>query len=379
MTTQRPTTDDAQRVRARWPCPQSIRPARLPRRFASLPLVVLLGFLASCGGPADPARSSKIGLKDLETRYPASRFIRGVGQSDVGRREAELDARRVVAEQISSEIRSHLQVTNESVGGVETARVRASVEASADFAYGELIEIIDRATICVGARCEALAVLERGRATDALEALYAAERPSFVAAADAALSATELAEFTRSFRVAGESFDRLAPLARQIAVIARAPFPPHIEDRVRSEALLAERARRLGDVRITLILTSVEPAPLRETLSAAFSAAFGALGLQARPGATCESGLAFEPTASMKCGLGMLGPSCELAMTGRLKRCPAAGAEGGLSDLDFADLKLRGVHPSTEAEARARLLGKIGSAPLADRLREGLKPVVPIR
>ena len=344
----------------------------MPRRFA---LLVVAGFLTACGAAAPPP-------PDPAARFSESRYIVAKGWSDQGPRAAEADARAKVAEQIRSQLRSTLTVEtseNSAGAGSSSARIHSEVEAKTDFAHGELIETVPDGTRCEGERCSAIAVLERTRLVERLDARYAVERGGFDAAATAAEGpdAEEPGHFARNYRAAARSFGELRAIAREIRVVARRNHEPYEADRTRFEVLAATRARRLAETKVTLLLAGIEPAELREPLSQAFAGAFGALGVHAAPGEICDDGLAFEPTASMACTLGHLGPSCRLALTGRMRRCDTGRA--ALGDIDFSAVNLRGVHPSGEPQARRRLIEKIGSEAFVEPLRAGLRPVLPLQ
>ena len=308
----------------------------------------------------------------LAERFPTSRFIVAEGRSDSGPDAARADARAQVAAQVRSALRSTLEVEVGEDGGDGYARATRSVVQSTDFAHAELIDV--EVARCEGARCRAVASLDRRRALDVLGTEYAHARPAFVEAAAAAEAArTDAISFTPHFAQADRSWHAIAPLGYQLRIIGRRPDLDFAADKATFRTLLGHRARLAAASRVTVIPGSVDE-DLAADLQTALVGAFDRLGLPSTSATGCETGLVFEPTAAVRCGPGALGPRCELSVTGQLRTC------GGelLAEIDLSAARVAGAHPSSEADARRalgrRLTADAFTAALADRL-EGLLPI----
>ncbi len=327
-------------------------------------LAAILLVVGCAGAPPRPS---------LAERFPPRRFIVAEGHSDSGAETARADARAQVAAQVRSALQSTLQVESGQDAGVAYARATRSVIESTDFAHAELIEV--EPAECVASRCVAVAHLDRRRALDVLGAEYAEARPSFVEAANAAVSAGDDAlRFTPHFSQAAHGWDTLAPLGYQLRIIGRRPDIDFAADRDRFRDLLERRARLAAASRVTVLPGDVD-APLAAPVQAALVGAFDRLGLPASSAAHCAGGLVFEPSAAARCAPGGLGPRCELRLSGHLRTC---GGEF-LAELDLSDARVAGAHPSSEADARRALGKRVTAEALAPTLGMRLTDLLPIR
>lgn len=327
-------------------------------------------WLAACGGGGEAVRDGVDPV--LKARHPASRYFRGEGFSTRGPSAAEVDARAKVSAQIDSTLESAVEVTATSAGGVERETARSEVRQRTRFEHAELIRIPAGATQCRGDRCWSLAVLDRSEAVDVLRREYDARRPAFRESVDAALASEDPSAFTVHFRRARKAFRELATRGRQLEVIGGRPFEPLAADRARLETLQTHRERLLAGLGVTLRLDGLPSDELRARLTPVLVAAFAEIGLSAAPGDICRSPLEFRPAAAVACGLGPLGPRCELSLDGRLRRC----ADG--RELTALAAQFVGAHPRSEQDARRRLLERLSGEALVGQLRQHLDDVLPI-
>ncbi len=322
--------------------------------------------LAGCGGEAPRPEPWK-------ARHPASRFITADGFSDEGPDAAEAEARAGVARQIDSSIEATLTVRTGETDGRPSHDIESVTREKARFDRGELIKVVREATHCEGRRCQAFAALDRDEVEDLLGREYVAGHAAFTTAAGAAEGAAGLADFTVRFRQAETAFDALEPRGRQIEGVTGRAYGPYATDRERRDALRARRARMLADLRVTLRLDAAADEAWREPLAGALVGAFRDAGLLAAPGDTCAAGVEFRPAAKVACGLGPLGPSCELQIDGELRDCAAHAGLGTLR------ARVVGAHPRSEDDARRQLLDRLAGGALAAALRQQIGDVLPTR
>jgi hypothetical protein len=337
-------------------------------------LTALALTLGACGASPGPGetRLAKPG-PPLAARYPAAEFVVGQGTSESGPRAAEAEARRAVAEQLASTLRSHFSADVRETDGRNTASVQSRVEVEAAFDRAELIAVDARDTHCAGPRCTAFATLRRDAAMAALAPEYAAASADLRAACAPAEALADPVSLTRALRRADAAFDTLARRGRVLAAIQGSPYAPLVEDRACLETLRARARQSAHETPVLVDVSAVDDADARTRLGAGLAAGLAALGVRAGAGERCDTGLRLAVSGRLSCGPGPFGPQCALPLSAALHTC--AGAP--LADVPLGP-PASGAHPRGEDQARAALYDRLTPAALQSALKAALADTLPV-
>ncbi len=334
------------------------------RAPAALALVALL---TGCGAAPSPCDEGWRGP------YPSGRFLAAAATGADAAQAADA-ARAAVAAQVASRIDATVEVVTAEVDGVGSGAVRQVVRTRARFDRAELIRVQPVAA-CETAPHRAVAVLSRAEAAEALAPAWRSAHQRLQGALDraAAVPDGDGAAFTVAWRAAQGAYADAEAAAVPLAVVAG-----EVEGQRADREAFAKLQQRGAAVRaahpVSMDLSGLAPA-LQGPMGQALGRGLVTLGLQARPGATCEVGLALAPTASVVCDRSPLGPRCALVMGGALARCGG----GAVATLDLRAAKLAAVHPRSRDAAEARLLQKLSQADLSAALAEALGSVLPVQ
>jgi hypothetical protein len=341
------------------------------------PISMLALALCACGGSREPGKAQAAkSVAPVAARYPAAEFVVGQGASESGPRVAEAEARRAVAEQLASTLRSRFSADMREVDGQSTASVQSRVEVEAAFDRAELIRVDPRDTRCEGRHCTAVATLRRDEAAAALKPDYDAARTDVRAAcAPEAPTASpdDPVRLTRALRRAEAGFPTLARRGRVLAAVLGSPYAPLAEDRACLEALRGRVQTSARETPVWVDVTGVDDAEARARLGVGLAAGLAALGLRAATGERCDAGLRLAVSGRLSCAAGPLGPQCALPLAAALRSCAGAA----LADVPLGP-PASGVHPRAEDRARAALYDQLTPAALQTTLRAALADTLPV-
>jgi hypothetical protein len=194
-----------------------------------------------------------------------------------------------------------------------------------------------------------------------------------------------LLRFTQAWRQAQSSREQLQPLINQVRALGRdTPGLKQAREMMRRAAEVRARRDELLWVRVSPMLLSsssiglTEMASLHEAIDGRFSDALKTLKLKRWSAKECpdQSGaigpqvITLKPRGELKCNLGYIGPQCQLKLSIHVDVCPSSV----LSQDDWSDLKLVGVHPREEARAVDHLVRSVREADLSEHLSQTLSP-----
>lgn len=325
--------------------------------------LAVAGLCAACGAP-EPT-------PDPRSAWPESRYLLAEGHGPT-RRAAEDDARARIAARIEARITARLTVsTTETPTGAEE-RVEQQIITESRFDRAELIELPGALQRCAPTGCVVTAVLDRQTASARLRDA-AAEPSSRLRVAAERSGEGDLRAFTQSLRAAERAWRTVASLGWQRTAILGAIPTDFAADRARHRSLQAQRAERLGQVRIALVAIEGEPEVDRR-LRGALSGALSALDVphQASDARTAGA-LRLVGRASIGCHRGPVGPRCALDAQLEL-----LGPDGRWAGIELGDAGLAAIDPREPARARAALLDRIEAARLGPAVQAALAPVLPI-
>lgn len=341
-------------------------------RLSPTPMLALA--LWGCGAiPGAPAKP----VTPIAAWYPAADFVVGQGASESGPQAAEAEARRAVAEQLASTMRSRFSADVREDDGQNSTSVRSRVEVVAAFDRAELIRVDPRDTRCEGRRCTAVATLNRDAAAAALKPEYDAARVDVRASCAPTEPPSESPDdpvrLTRALRRAGAAIPTLARRGRVLAAVLGSPYVPLAEDRACLDALRARVRQSARETPVVVDVTGVDDAEARTRLSAALVSALAALGLRVATGERCDAGLRLSVSGRLSCAPGPLGPQCALPLNAALQSCAGVA----LADVPLGP-PAAGVHPRAEDRARAALYEQLTPAALQTTLKSALAGTLPV-
>jgi hypothetical protein len=313
-----------------------------------------------------------------DPRFPRSRFITGVGFSQVNAEAAEESARNAVSTQISarleSETTSFAQFSSKSGETSESVTARVSVRSS--FNRADLIRFVDRAR--QGDTWYARAALERAAADRELAAAAAPDLARFKAASDVANKAHAEHDAGIFASAAGEASRFRAGLDASFIVrraVAQTSAPEEAEYLALRNRLLAQvaesRSRRVVGVVLKgaaaghvadLAVNAVKRLGLRPDFTPCSSRPRNAL--------TDATQLEVEPAET--CAQGNLGERCEVTV--RLIAHACAGGTAGAGTI----AGIRALHPSDREKARRSAWDKVTAEVVEAAVRDALKSTLQI-
>jgi hypothetical protein len=316
-------------------------------------LLVACLLAAACAGPAtDPtAPPSPDDVDAWNARFAGERWVRAWGESRQSSRQAALDARGQIAEQVSSSItaesRSLARATMRDSEVEDFQDLRSDVRTTATFERAELIRVVENTAHEKDGVYRVMAVLDRQEVARAIQLEYdrvaATWRPS------AALS---------------------GPLAAAESHAVSGLYPAGFSnDRDRWEALLAARDSVLRDTEIVLELGAVGEIDASE-LAERLSAAFASLGVTASPG-TCSAGdvaLRLQPVLESR---QVIGRVLSLELDGTIGPCD--GPIWSELSLSGPDMRGAGRDPASD------LMQNLTTETLASLLTESVGHILPVQ
>lgn len=317
-----------------------------------LGLLALL-FLVGCGGtPAAKTDYSAIKERSSGAQYSEAQYIVGHGISNTSQREADLDAKAQVAEQIRSSIRSETTAFAKAVirnGSSDDSQVLTSkVQASAQFSRGEMIRIVPASRKFEKGQYQSVAQISRSELSQILIAEYEDAAIAFRQHDNPDL-ANDLAAFTSSWKQAKRAYTKMAATACEIQAVIRGAYQPFTIDRDLMQKFNQQRLTWLSNIHVAVRVRSggnIDTYAMAESISGAMAE----LGLVA-DGNRCADGLLLldlTPSVIWKKFYGT--DVCEVTLSGNLKNCATGNV---LSEVSISGLNGEGKDPIRRMHNRA--------------------------
>ena len=336
-----------------------------------LSLLTLL-FLVGCGAaPSMKTDYSAIKERASGLNYSEAQYIIGHGISNAGQREADLDAKAQVAEQVRSSIRSEVTAFAKAVifnGSANDSEVLTSkIQASAHFSRAEMIKISPESRKQIKGQYQSVAYISRSELSQILIAEYEDAAIAFHKHDNPDL-ANDLAAFTSSWKQAKRAYTEMAATACEIQAVLRKPYQQFVSDRDLMKKFNGQRLTWLSNIHVAVRIKSggnIDTYAMAESISGAMAE----LGLVAN-GNRCADGLFMldlTPSIIWKKFYGT--DVCEVTLIGNLKNCTTGNV---LSEVSISGLNGEGRDPIRKMHQRAT------PAKIAPLLSESLGHILPI-
>jgi|GEM_PF-1492198 len=313
-------------------------------------------------------------------KFPHGRYLTGVGLSTLSVEDADKDAARNIATQISAQLKSETssfqQFTSGGSGSGSSEKDSQVITIKADFKHAELVRPVERQR--QGETFYSFSVLDRAEADSVLATDEGGNLASFSAAVQRALAARKSGQ-GGEFSVAAASARKVRAELDGSFIIRRAvltrPAPGETDYvRERNDLLTAIEAAKAKQVIGVRLKGAVAQAQLSDY------AVNSVKDLGLRPDrAACEerraeersdaTELLIEPTET--CGEGSLGERCVVEVNFSARGCSSGGTvgEGTIS-------QMRGMHPSDREKARKSAWDKVTQQAVQAAVRDALKSAV---
>ncbi len=307
-------------------------------------------------------------------RYPEDQYVTAWGVSSVSEREAIHDAKAVVAAAVRSSIDSELLsiMRSESRYGESTdfQRMESRTQIKTHFEHAELIKPVLYTVYKEDGKFNALAVLSRNEAAEALSGPYEKEAIPFRMHAARLDSLTDdLPRFTQVWAKLKESHGELQAPGAEIRAVAGGKTKAMVLDQVLWERALNLRLDVLGGLNIVV---EVKPIPDFDEaeLRGKIQAAIADLGLGTSVGG-CPAGslvLVVEPRLVWR---QVVGKVVQLELPAKISPC---GDKIPWTNFSLSDQKIRGEGRRPLED----LMGQIQVKSISENLYTVLKPYLPI-
>lgn len=325
----------------------------MANKLALLALIFLIG---CAGNPPTKTDYSAIkerasGQQSPTTRYSESKYIVGYGISENSQREADLDAKAQVAEQIKSSIKSETTAFAKAVirngSSVDSEVLTSKVSASAQFSRAEMIKIDPASRKTEKAQYYCTAYLSRRELSEILIAEYENAAIAFRNHDNPDL-ANDLAAFTSSWKQANRAYTQMAASACEIQAVQRVRFEQFVSDRALMQKFNQQRLTWLSNIHIAVKIRDgggIDTHAMAESVSGAIAE----LGMVA-DGRSCSNGLMLDlnPSIVMKEFYGT--DVCEVILSGSLKDCNTGNV---LTEVSIDGLTGEGKNPISGMHKRA--------------------------
>lgn len=310
----------------------------------------------------------------LSAKYPESSYITALGISSSSQREADLNARVQVAEQIRSRIESETisfaeaVMRNSEVNDYQ--RLTLEVRSQTEFNRAELIRIDSEFRGYQKEAFHSFAYISRSKLAEILSSDYqdAALLFQLHLGQHSALH-SDIAAYTLSWRRAFKAYTEMASLACMIQAVTHNPFPTFQEARISMRELDRDRVSLLARTKVFLFLidnTELNHSQLEESLTSALVE----LGVSAVSGKCSGDALQLQLSTSVAWKRIMV-DICEVTLAGELLDC-ATGSKLTEVSLSGPTLCGQGRDPLGNLQRHATPTALI---PL---LRESLQHVLPL-
>lgn len=283
--------------------------------------------VAGCLHTTSSIKPTSIAESQIEENYPQSAFISAWGQSSTSYREAELNARAMVSEQISSRLESETVSYAEAVMRdsevSDYQRLTSTVKSRTEFTRAELIRFDSKSRHPRHGQYYVFAFASRRELIDVLTADYQDHAQVFRHHLELhAILHSDLAAYTQSWRRAYRAYTEMASTACAIQAISRSPFIPFQESRDEMRQLDRDRISLLASTQVYVRISSHSELD-QNSLSESITGALMRLGLSARTGLCPGDGLQLELSPMIKWRRIMV-DICEVTLSGPLSDCSSA-------------------------------------------------------
>jgi len=314
-------------------------------------LLALL-FLVGCGGaPSMKTDYSAIKERASGANYSEAQYIGSRGISNTSQREADLDAKAQVAEQVRSSIRSETTAFARAVilnGSADDSQVLTSkVQASAQFSRAEMIKIAPESRKQIKGQYQSVAYISRSELSQILIAEYEDAAIAFHQHDNPDL-ANDLAAFTSSWKQAKRAYTEMAAIACEIQAVTRRPYQQFASDRELLKKFNRQRLTWLSNIHVAVRIRdggNIDTYAMAESISGAMTE----LGLVA-DGNRCSDGLLLDLTPSVSWKKFYGNDVCEVTLIGSLENCATGNV---LSEVSISGLNGEGRDPIRKMHNRA--------------------------
>jgi hypothetical protein len=325
-------------------------------------LLIALLFMVGCAGTpptntdydaikARASGSSGAEVQSSDNHYSEARYIVGYGISGTSQREADLNAKAQIAEQIHSSINSETTAFAKAVirngSSVDSEVLTSQVTASAQFSRAEMIKIDPDSRRSKKGQFYCTAYLSRRELSEILIAEYEDAAIAFRNHDNPDL-ATDLAAFTSSWKQANRSYTQMAASACEIQAVIRGAYQPFVNDRALMLKFNQQRLTWLSNIHVAVRIRNgggIDTHAMAEAVSGAITE----LGMVA-DGRNCSSGLMLDlnPSVVMKVFFGT--DVCEVTLSGSLTDCRTGNV---LTEVSIDGLTGEGKDPISRMHKRA--------------------------
>jgi len=339
--------------------------------------ILVLLILGGCAGPAtDPgALPAPDDMQAWTERFPQNRWVRGWGESNRSAREAELDAKAQVANQVRSSITA--ETTSLARAVMQDDEVHdfqdlvSEVRSTTTFSRAELIRIVEPTVHEVDQVHRVLAVLDRRELARAFQMDYddvaASWRPSF-----SALNAAsgDLPEWTAAWNRCRDGFGRVLGVAAETRAVSGLNPAGYGSDQAMWRRANASRDSVLQYTEIVMDIGPVDGLDSRE-LAERLVSGFAQLGVTARTGdcRPSEASLRLTPHLSSR---QVIGSVLSLELQGEIGPC---GDSQSWYEVRLAGSAMRGEGRDPEGD----LLRSMTPEAVALILTESLGHLLPLQ
>ena len=291
---------------------------------------LLLLFLTACSGGGYNQSGSTENTPDPEdktswnARFPAGTYITAWGVSTESMRQAEQDAKAMVAAAVRSSIASELtsEMQSESFGGEirDHQRLESITKIRTHFEHAELIRLVPPTAHHRKGEYWVMAALSRREAAEELMIPYREEAATFRFLAARLDSLQDNPPgFTKTWQELKKHYKKMEPEAAEVRAVAGGNLPEIIRDDALYSGAQNSRLILLENLEFALLLAE-HPQLNHEELSSRISAALATLGLSVvgdscRPGAV---GLKVSPETTWT---NVMGRVVQLELKGEVGFC----------------------------------------------------------
>lgn len=352
----------------------------------------------SCAGSGgfDKTGYSVVTDAGFARRFPADKWIVGMGESRQGPGDAALQARARVSEQVESQISSQFNSSYRLDSGPadrtgkpdsESQSVRADATIRTAFEHAQIIRVIDDMCSCRGGLCTAIAAMERDQAADIFRKEYSQAMIDFKAAASqvkdnvavstngqaAALRPDSVAAFASAYNSARAAFRRMEISIARSSAVGR-PFKIDHEVMAAWTGLKAARAMMLAAISP---LVTVQRPVVDQTGNIAHTIirALSDMGVTAAAADDCSGVVHLLPSCSIDCQRARMGSNCTATVQVSISACRPGSVP---ADFIIAGERLSGFSLYGQEKAATAARQTVTPAAILDGLRDGLKDFIPL-
>ena len=353
-------------------------------KYIILLTFVFLSFclLSACGSIAANSSESSTGTNcNVSKTHPDSQYLTETAEAQTIEKARER-ATAELSRRLSAEIRSEVTVQTKQDDRGSIDDVQEKVKVSSYFKHAEIIKQIKKCTLCNGSTCQSTVALHRDELAQRLVQSINVDVKRLQEAAKDLQANTPLLRFTQAWYLAQAAHKRISPVLNKLKLIRR--ITPEIKE---AESMMAkatqERAQREERLwviikKLDLVTQQKDSSLISDAIYGRLSKATETLGLKLWAQTDCPTGdeqkdvLTLQPKGSLSCNLGLVGPQCRLKVAINISLCQ----QGTLSEDNWSELKLVGVHTRETKGAVTKLIQSITQQDFSSVLAKSLSPFV---